>query len=111
MSDVCGFVVGAGASLRGQNVYSLRGLPSAGVSSRSLSLGGKKAKLESTQQRRVPSVSATIAAPGMWCIKFTEQRIKNFVSFEVPELGLTWFSNLKPTFVLCRDCAKFRGHP
>lgn len=53
----------AGASLRGQNVYSLRGLASAGVSSRSLSLGGKKAKLESTQQRRVPSVSATIAAP------------------------------------------------
>jgi hypothetical protein len=72
LSDVCGSVVGAGASLRGQNVYSLRGLASAGVSSRSLSLGGKKAKLESTQQRRVPSVTATIAAPGMWCMKFTE---------------------------------------
>ncbi|KAG0618013.1 hypothetical protein M758_4G032600 [Ceratodon purpureus] len=51
--------VGAGASLKGQNVHNLGGLSSAGVSARSLSLGGKKAKLE---QRRVPAVSATIAA-------------------------------------------------
>ena len=55
--------VGAGASLKGQNVHNLGGLSSAGVSARSLSLGGKKAKLE---QRRVPAVSATIAARGVY---------------------------------------------
>lgn len=49
----------SGLSFRGQNGRQLGGLTSAGVSSRSLALGGKKIELDIAQPRRMLPVSAT----------------------------------------------------